>query len=127
MDNRLRELREGAGLTQAKLADLVNTTHSTIQRFEAGTRQMTEGWLRKLATALRCRPGDILDAPKNGGIDRDRMREAICGTLSAIRKRGIAPTEDEVADLIFYVYDLEEDGEAVEKVVDFTAHRLSRR
>lgn len=46
---RLRDLREAAGLTQAQLADRLNTSQPTIQRLETGERRITFEWAEKLA------------------------------------------------------------------------------
>jgi DNA-binding XRE family transcriptional regulator len=135
--NRLKQARIEAGYeTATDAAQALNVPPGTYLGHENGTKGLRRTVAERYADFFRVRRAWLLlgegtptrqptqNAPT---LDRDRMREAICGTLSAIRKRGIAPTEDQVAELIFYVYDLEDDGEAIEKVVDFTAHRLNRR
>lgn len=59
MANRLKTLREERELTQDELAALVKTTQPTIQRIETGSRKLNERWIMKLATALRCHPGEL--------------------------------------------------------------------
>ncbi|MBI4185316.1 MAG: helix-turn-helix transcriptional regulator [Proteobacteria bacterium] len=61
--NRLRELRETRGLSLDRLAKMVGTTHQQISRLERGERRLTEGWMRRIATALGCRPSELIEAP----------------------------------------------------------------
>lgn len=58
--NRIKELREAAGLSAEQLAKAIGTTQPTVTRLENGARQLTEHWMRKLAKALGCQPGDLL-------------------------------------------------------------------
>jgi transcriptional regulator with XRE-family HTH domain len=54
--NRIRELRESAGLTLDALAERVGTTNQQISHLEMGKRKLTVQWLRRLAHALGCHP-----------------------------------------------------------------------
>jgi transcriptional regulator with XRE-family HTH domain len=60
MKNRIRELRERAGLSQAQLAELVGTTQAEISRLETGERRLTVDWMARIARALMLRPSDLL-------------------------------------------------------------------
>ena len=62
MANRVRELRERAGLTQQELADLADTTPQQISRLERGQRKLPPEWMERLAKPLRCRPAALMDA-----------------------------------------------------------------
>lgn len=68
--NRIKELREQAGLTQAGLADIAGTTAATIQRLESGQRQLTQKWATVLARALGIEIteifGNIIPAHRTG-------------------------------------------------------------
>ncbi|MEX0759851.1 MAG: helix-turn-helix transcriptional regulator [Tistlia sp.] len=57
--NRLKELRNRAGLSQARLAKMLGTSTQQISRLEIGDRQLTQGWMNRLAEALNVRPGDF--------------------------------------------------------------------
>lgn len=57
--NRIKELREKAGFSQYKLADLVGTTAATIQRIETGKRPLSEKWARAIADALGLQVAEI--------------------------------------------------------------------
>jgi transcriptional regulator with XRE-family HTH domain len=56
----LAELRRRRGLTQRQLGELAGVAHTTIQRLESLRRGAYPQTLRKLATALRVEPKDLL-------------------------------------------------------------------
>jgi transcriptional regulator with XRE-family HTH domain len=58
--NRIREIREAAGLTQEQLADKVGTTGNHIWRLESGRSRLSQGWMTRLAEALACSPADLI-------------------------------------------------------------------
>ena len=60
--NRIRELREQAGLTQEQLAKKIGggTTKMQISRLESGKIRLTQDWMRRLAEPLRCKPADLM-------------------------------------------------------------------
>ena len=57
--NRIREIRCQRGLTQSRLAELVNATTQQISYLERGERQLTLHWMTRLAAALGCAPADL--------------------------------------------------------------------
>lgn len=63
MKNFLREMRKSANLTQEQLAEMVGTTHPTVQRHENSKRKLTHEWITRYANALNCHPSDITDGP----------------------------------------------------------------
>jgi transcriptional regulator with XRE-family HTH domain len=48
------------GLTQRQLGELAGVAHTTVQRLESLSRGAYPQTLRKLATALRVEPNDLL-------------------------------------------------------------------
>src|SRR5277367_7010676 len=68
--NFLRAWREYRGLTQAKLAEAVDTTGAVISLLEAGERGLSDKWLRRLAPVLGTTPGNLLDMDPND-VDHD--------------------------------------------------------
>lgn len=56
----LRELRQAAGLSQEKLAELAGTSQPQINKLEAGQRKMTVDWAVKLAKPLGVEPAVLL-------------------------------------------------------------------
>lgn len=58
--NRIKEIREAAGLTQEELAEKVGTTGNHIWRLESGGTKLTHEWMTRLAEALACTPADLI-------------------------------------------------------------------
>ena len=97
--NFLRAWREYRGLTQAKLAEAVDTTGAVISLLEAGERGLSDKWLRRLAPVLGTTPGNLLDMDPHD-VDHDifeifnsmskEMQEQAKSILRALR--GDAPT-----------------------------------
>lgn len=56
----LRELRQRLGLSQAALAKLAGTSQPQIKRLEAGDRELTVEWAKRLAPALGVPPEAVL-------------------------------------------------------------------
>ncbi len=59
--NFLRAWREHRGMTQSKLAEMVDTTGAVISLLESGDRGLSDKWLRRLAPVLGTTPGHLLD------------------------------------------------------------------
>lgn len=59
--NRLREIREDKNYTLEQVAKALHTTLATIQRFEAGTRNVSLRWLEKLAIFYEVTVADLVD------------------------------------------------------------------
>jgi transcriptional regulator with XRE-family HTH domain len=97
--NFLRAWREYRGLTQAKLAEAVDTTGAVISLLEAGERGLSDKWLRRLAPVLGATPGHLLDMDPHE-VDHDlfeifnsmpkEMQEQAKSVLRALRGE-IAP------------------------------------
>ena len=64
MTNRIRDIRKAKGLTLADLAAACNppTTAQTIGRLETGMRQLSLGWMNKIAAALGVDPASLMRA-----------------------------------------------------------------
>lgn len=59
MNNRLRELRKAAGLSQELLSEKAGLSVSYAGLLERGERRINEETAQSLATALGCRPADL--------------------------------------------------------------------
>lgn len=59
--NRLRELREARGYTQADLGELCNTSSQQIGRLEKGERRLTDDWMVRIGKALNVPPYSLMD------------------------------------------------------------------
>ena len=96
--NFLRAWREYRSMTQAKLAEAVDTTGAVISLLEAGERGLSDKWLRRLAPVLGTTPGNLLDMDPHD-VDHDifeiinsmpkEMQEQAKSILRALR--GDAP------------------------------------
>lgn len=56
----IREWRKYRGLTQEKLADLLEISHTTLGRIELSKVPYNQEFLEACAEALRCAPADLL-------------------------------------------------------------------
>jgi transcriptional regulator with XRE-family HTH domain len=63
--NHLAAWRAFRHLTQAELAEKVDTTKAVISNLETGARGLSDKWLRRLAPALGTTPGMLLDHDPN--------------------------------------------------------------
>ena len=91
--NRIRQIREKRGLTQAQLADRVGTTQPTIMRLENGKRRLTVEWMRKIAKALDVLPEELLSTAVLAGLQEDaRPYQSDDKSIShpALAARGLA-------------------------------------
>ncbi len=62
MSNRIRDIRKAKGLTLADLAAACEppTTAQTIGRLETGMRQLSLGWMNRIAAALKVEPASLM-------------------------------------------------------------------
>lgn len=69
--NKIKEIREKAGLKQTELATLMGTTYQQVQKLEKrNSDTLTIGWLRKIARALKTTPSEIIgDSDISNGDD----------------------------------------------------------
>lgn len=63
--NRIRELREAMGLSQAELARRIHVTPPALQKVEKGTRGLDQDWMRRIAPILGVTPAELLPAQDN--------------------------------------------------------------
>ncbi|PWC54253.1 helix-turn-helix transcriptional regulator [Azospirillum sp. A26] len=63
--NKLKELRKQRKLSEDRLAEIVGTGRSTIVKLQNGTLPITVEWAEKLASALGCKPWDMLRDDKS--------------------------------------------------------------
>lgn len=70
--NKLKEMRERAGLTQQQLAEKIGVTQQTIWYYENGRREMKSSVLVELSNALGCTVSDLLGLDDVKGIVRQK-------------------------------------------------------
>jgi transcriptional regulator with XRE-family HTH domain len=71
--NRIRELREQAGLSADALGQMLKPPAKgpTITRLENGDRQLTERWMRRIAEALQVEPAELLESAALASIKNE--------------------------------------------------------
>ena len=85
----LKDLRARAGLSQAQLAALANTSQPQIKRLEDGERKLTREWAERLAPHLGVTPDQIV-------FPEERMN--VIGVKGIISGGGTIETGDEQPD-----------------------------
>lgn len=60
MANRIRELREAAGYTRAKLAEMADTTANQLVKLENGDRRLSDHWAARLAPHLNVQAFELM-------------------------------------------------------------------
>lgn len=63
LPNNIRTYREAAKMTQAALADAINTGRSTLVKLERGERPLTGEWLEKIGGAVGVPPYALIAPP----------------------------------------------------------------
>ncbi|MBP8231981.1 MAG: helix-turn-helix transcriptional regulator [Rhizorhabdus sp.] len=76
-DNRIREFRKKAGLSQAELGKRVGLHQTQIGNLENGTRELTFEWARRIAEVLGCLLVDLLSEKDNPYRLSDEERRLI--------------------------------------------------
>jgi len=59
----IREWREHKGLTQDRLAELLDTNRGQISKLERGELRMNDTWIKGISSALQISPADLLIEP----------------------------------------------------------------
>lgn len=117
--NKLAEMREKAGLTQAQLAEKIGVTQQTIWYYEKGRREMKSGVLIALSKALGCTVSDLLglDPSAKGIVDIVRSKShqlPIVGRMAAGEAREAIEQRDRTHPVPSELYDGNEDSVWVE-------------
>jgi len=107
---RVRALRERAGLTQVRLAKMLGTSQAALSQVERGSRGLTVQQVVKLARTLKATPNEILgdgrrarrsERPKNSKIVRrlyrieklpEAQQQAVLKLLDGILEAHAQPT-----------------------------------
>jgi transcriptional regulator with XRE-family HTH domain len=104
--NHLRAWRRYRNMTQAQLAEAVDTVPSMIMHLESGERGLSSKWLRRLAPALGTSAGflldhdphdlppDIMDTWNRADSDQKQQIKALAETVVAFRSKSAADDLD---------------------------------
>jgi len=89
--NRIREIREAAGLSVDEVAERAGTSGTQIRRLETGTRRLTVDWMQRLAEALECSPADLIATALIAGAENEvEPADMHIGSLAtAIARKGL--------------------------------------
>lgn len=69
--NRIKELREAAGMSLEDLAAVLGTSRQHVARHERGERRLTIQWINRYAVALEVAPADIMAAPELADVESE--------------------------------------------------------
>ena len=106
---RLRELRQAAGLSQKALAEKINTVQVTVSNAEAGTRPLPATSLLLAARVLNVDPSEIgqpkdgVEAPPTGGRKRtaeETLRAQDYGARIRQRRHELELSQRELGELL---------------------------
>ena len=91
--NRIKKLREAAGLSSNELAARVGTSGAQMSRLENGERRLTVEWMQRIAKALGCKPSDLIELATLADFDND-VEAHVAGDVGsaqdALKARGMA-------------------------------------
>lgn len=112
----IREKRKSAGLSQEKLADILNVTKSTISKYELGQREPSFDQLQKIATAVNVDIYELLT-----GEAKDIYFQAEVDMVKMNVEHGYS-FSDEESKLVTSFNLLNQDGQktAIERVKELT-------
>lgn len=121
--NKLKELREARGLSQAALGAKVGTSAAQINRLEKGLRKLTIDWILRLTEALGTTAEELVDLPLGNGVgggkcDQALLETALGALMEAADKLKLKPSRKELSKWASYVY-----NEAIEQKLTFKQTR----
>ncbi|PNU05823.1 helix-turn-helix domain-containing protein [Novosphingobium guangzhouense] len=100
-DNRIREYRKKAGLSQTELGERVGLHQTQIGNLENGGRNLTFEWARRIAKALDVRMVDLLSDEDNPDRLEQDERELVHKFREAepLQRQMIARVVEPIRDL----------------------------
>lgn len=87
--NRIREIREAAGLSAKQLGEMVGTSGNQITRLETGERRLTVEWMTRIAEALRVTPADLISRANLAEMSDEVESHADDAVSKAIALKGL--------------------------------------
>lgn len=87
--NRIREIREAAGLSAKQLGEMVGTSGNQITRLETGERRLTVEWMTRIAEALRVTPADLISRANLAEMSDEVESQADDAVSKAIALKGL--------------------------------------
>ena len=94
--NRIRELRKCRGISQSELGEAIGLNHSTIAKYELGSRSVNIDTIRKMCDYFGCSMDYLMGQPEKAASDDD---ENIIAAYHALNDR-----DRKIVDLILRRY-----------------------
>ncbi len=73
LPNRVRYWRKQRGMTLKEAAGKIGTAFGHLQRIETGARELSTGWMRRIADVFEVTPADLLSL-EDGGLEPSERR-----------------------------------------------------
>lgn len=107
MPNRIEEFRNKKGYTREQLAELCDTTETTIYRLEVEIMELKPEWLYKLGNALEVYPVELLplDWQKPREVDPTVLGNVLKDIIETCEEIGIKLDTQTIATLTAEKYD----------------------
>jgi transcriptional regulator with XRE-family HTH domain len=108
MKNRIKEVREAAGLSQSQLGKAIGCKQAMISKIESGDQSITVEQLTHFAETLDVHPAELISAkewsaPHATGINAPLL-QIILRVLAKLLRKHKALAEDIAADIAFSLY-----------------------
>lgn len=117
----IKKFRKVKGMTQQELADQINKTKSSIQKYEKGIIEMPNSVLEQIAAALGCSIRDLTFSPMDVQYDLSRITALPNGDFIIMPERYDLSILDESIFIISYP-----DGSQIETTEDIFDEIVTR-
>lgn len=117
---KIRKIMKLNGMSQQKLAHILNVDRSRISRYLNGKDQVPRWHIKKLSELFDV-PFDEISSDFEGVvlIEPAKLASCIDAAITELSKRGITPTTDVLSIIAteIYNYDIESDSEAMKEII----------
>ena len=117
---KIRKIMKLNGMSQQKLAHILNVDRSRISRYLNGKDQVPRWHIKKLSELFDV-PFDEISSDFEGVvlIEPAKLASCIDSAITELSKRGITPTTDVLSIIAteIYNYDIESDSEAMTEII----------
>ncbi|MGB2166163.1 MAG: helix-turn-helix domain-containing protein [Candidatus Puniceispirillales bacterium] len=117
---KIRKIMKLNGMSQQKLAHILNVDRSRISRYLNGKDQVPRWHIKKLSELFDV-PFDEISSDFEGVvlIEPAKLASCIDAAIIELSKRGITPTTDVLSIIAteIYNYDIESDSEAMKEII----------
>lgn len=134
LNNRLKEMRERAGMTQQELSERLGITQQSVYYYEKGSRDIKASMLISMASALGCTVSELLGIDSVSGnpiTEQSSMRNVpLLGSIAAgtpIEMRAVDnsfPVPARIMEQHPHAFLLRVDGESMNRVLPNGSYAL---